>query len=916
MSHAGTDRKARPPRRERGSAIIAVLGVVALLTLILVSTLHCIGMERVTSCSHSAGEQARLSAESGCSAAMTQLMLACSNRPGYLVGLSNSETAGETAPCVILGATNLSSERQILPLFSCDLKSLLPFPELPADLLGSLLEERLSTNTAVSVDLNAPPSPGASGGNQKMMIEPGGRYPALWQSLRDSTGATVGRYAYVLTDESARLNPRLHHGHPRSDPVDWDGGPGDIPLTNGTTFLPDSGEATRLETIAAVMPDTGSLRAAFDDPDNTVAKESLLTLEECSCPDLIPPGMPEAGKPKYNLNDLATNPAWGATPYDRALRIASVIDLNLPKFKQRDPSLRTKGADATLYLKRLACSIVDYISPQTGPTGPPGGEPEGCDLVPYVTQIAERCTRTALTSNSVTVESRVFAEIWNPTTSTIPAGGIPRLRLLNRSLLEFGTGIVTPFEDYDGTAPPMPALRPNEFAVIDFGSASQTWTSPEATSKPPQWRNGPAGNADTIHHQPFEFFWNGRLAGLTRHPPLSPGDAWGGVSHLGLTLKDNLPHWQCMTIPTWSGNGSNGSSSDEADRAVQQGDYRFVGDPRATFLTAYTWSAAAKYPSMSLWKGISPAALMNRGYLMDPGIAWTARDRVPVDPFTGIAPSGDGQSPDQIASPYSASGSGSEAPAVIRKGPMLSLGELGHVFDPVQADDAGQAPPGGTPASRFCCGGGRSLRIGQPEFHFGDPSSDWDLPGKRAIELIDLFTLADPGRQPDSDTNFTKEGSPGRINVNTASHPVLTALFTGIRVTSDRRFTNSEITPTAADRLATLVEQNRPYTKLSDLHILTASLANAETFSPPLSRNVPGSFPPVADVFDRAREEAFGKLIGHCTVTSRTFHLYVIGEALDKRGGTTATSVMDAVVRISPDVTGELLPSLHGIRWH
>ena len=907
-----------PADPRNGSAIVAVLSALGLLSLLLLSLLHSVRMERASSSASASEEQARLAAESGTVAARALLSLAGSGHPAFLVGLHDCEDSAGLARLLVAGATNLTSEAQLLPLFSCDLKLLESYPQLPNGLLESILRKRLSTNPAETVDLNASDLRGHhdNAAYQGGLIAPNGSYPALWQALRDSNGRALGRYAFILTDESARLNPALHLGNPRNDPMDWDHGAGELPLGNGTSFLPDEDESLAMRRMASNVLTEGSYEAAFADRSDYREKRFLLTRDQCREPDLIPPGLPEGGLPKYNLNDLATNPVWGSTPYARAEFIASVIDRNLPLFKLRDPSLSAKGDDPALYLRRLACSLVDYISGEAGPTGPPGGEPSGRDLVPYVTQIAERITRTALTSNSVTIESRFYAEVWNPTTSTIPSGGVPRLLIGNRARVLFGTGLPLPFRDYDVSGSAQPALRPNELTVVAFDPVVQTWVSAEPTLKPPSWANGPAGNADPLHHQTFEFFWNGRLVDLSRRPPISPGTAAGGLSHLAQTLQDGTPRWQCLTIPTWSSSADQGEQSDGADEAIQPGKYRFVGDPRANFLTAYTWSVATNYVSKTLWKGINPASIFGRGFVMDPLHTWTRRDQVPVNPPGGVAPSSAAQSPDMIPSPYLAGGTGSLAPFVIRKGPMLSLGELGNVFDPAQADDLGNAPLAGSPKSRFCSGGGRTLRIGQPEFHVQDPAADWDLPGKRAVELLDLFTLADQGRQPGIGTSFTNSGIPGRINVNTASHAVLTTLFYGIQVASDSRFSNSVIGSKAADQLATLLEEHRPYGKLSDLRILTPLLCDADTFTPPLSVNLPGSSPPLADVFDRAREEAFGKFIGHCVVQSRTFRIVVLGEALDRSGRTTGRAIGEGIIRLAPDTSGRLITELRDVRWH
>jgi hypothetical protein len=905
----------------QGSAILAVLGVLALITLLLVAMLHGSRIERVTSSSSAAKEQSYLAAESGSAAASALLLKASSNRPAFLTGLAGGKTKLEIVPCLVLGTTNLTNKAQLLPLFSHESAETAAFPKLPEGAVDALFEKRLSTNPNETIDLNDPVLVEHSASTETTPLSGGliaatGHYPALWQKLRNSEGKIIGRYAFILTDESARLNPFLDRGNPRTNPTDWDRGPGDIPLTNGTSALFTKNQAERLYQIASTLPTVGSFEVAFASPEIYDNKRNFLTRDPCRIPDLIPAGLPEGGLPKYNLNDLATNPVWGANPYLRAEKIAAIIDKNFPKFKQRDPSLAGRGSDPMLYLRRLGCNIVDYISAEQGPTCSTNGDAIGRDRVPLVTQIAECCTRTALTPNSTTIESRYFAEIWNPTTSTIPAGGIPRLIIGNRARVIFGNGVARSFATYDKTGLPLPALRPNEFTVIAFDPVLETWTSPETTTNPPRWLSGPDGNADGLHHQSFAFGWNGLLVDRTR-PPKNPGEAMaGGMNHLGQTLQDATPRWQIATIPTWSATSDKGKEPDGADQAVQPGSYRFVGDPNATYLTCYKWGVATNYTAKTLWNGISPAGVQGRGILMDPAVTWTRRDRIPVDPVRGNPPFSETQRPDLILTSYLPNGIGSQAPFVIRKGPMLSLGELGNIIDPAQVDDLLLAPSAGIPASLFCSGGGRTLRIGQPEFSVLSPSTTWDTEGKRAIELLDLFTLTDKGRQPGTNLISTNAGVAGRININTAPHPVLTALFSGIGVNSDCRFTNSMLSHEGVEQLVTLVEQSRPFSRLSDLQILTTNLCNAESYIPALSRNVLGVTPPIADVFDRAREEAFGKIIGHCTVQSRTYRLFVVGDSLNPKGKPTGRSILEALIRLTPDASGRLVPSLQDVQWH
>ena len=905
-----------------GSAVVSVLIVVALLSMVLVGLLQGVRLDRKSSSSFARETEARFATDSAVAAAMTRLSLCISNAPAFVVGLAHRGSSNEgVAPALVLSASNLDSTHQLVPLFSCDLKPLASYPKIPADYAEHQISNSLSTNPLLCVDLNDPELLGSPAGagtgthSPERLIASEGKYRALWQHLTDRSGRVVARYAFVMTDESSRLNPALAGKGTRTDPMDWDHGPGDIALTNAAGTLLSVEEADHLIREATMMPTEESFAHAFEDQEHFQEKSHLLTRDPCLLPDVIPAGYPEGGLPKYNLNDMATNPAWGATPYARATNIAAVIDRNLPKFKQRDPSLSAN--QGILYLQRLSCSLVDYISGDPESTGASPEEPLGRNLVPYVTQVAERCVRKELTSNSVTIESRFFAEVWNPNTSAIPSGGIASLTITNRARLLYGTGIASPFHDYHGTSAPLPSIRPNELIVIAFPPQEQTWSSPTTTTSAPYWKQGPLGNANDAMHQPFLFSWNGRVADRTRQAGISPSDQAGGLMHLEQQLTNSLPYWQCMTVPTGSSKSGGDSEEVDADEAISPGSYRAVGDPRQTFLTTYLWQAVKDYQGKTRWNGVNPAGLSQPGSILDPMNIWTRRDRVPVNPVTGIRPASINQTPETIASPYDLARDGILAPSVIRKGPMKAIGELGNIYDPAQADDTGESPKAGGKGreSVFCSGGGRTLRFGQPEFHSANPKYDWDVPGKRALDLIDLFTVKDMGRQPGATMSGTNAGIPGRINVNTASHGVLTALFSGVSVTSDQRFANCILSASVSDHLASLIEEHRPFNRISDLGFLTTDLVNADSYLPTLSRNAPGSSPPAADVFDRAREEAFAKIIGHCSVQSRSFRIVAVGQAVDLAGKPVSTSVMEGIIHLTPDTRGTLVPSLHDVRW-
>ena len=126
------------------------------------------------------------------------------------------------------------------------------------------------------------------------------------------------------------------------------------------------------------------------------------------------------------------------------------------------------------------------------------------------------------------------------------------------------------------------------------------------------------------------------------------------------------------------------------------------------------------------------------------------------------------------------------------------------------------------------------------------------------------------------------------------------SLFYGITPTSDQRFTHSILSAQSAAEIARLLKEHRPYEKLSDLRVLTPLLANATTYTPSLSTNTLSDGKSLAAVFDRAREEGFGKMISLCTMQSRAFRIYVIGESLSAKGIREQDSLLEASLLLLP----------------
>jgi hypothetical protein len=284
---------------------------------------------------------------------------------------------------------------------------------------------------------------------------------------------------------------------------------------------------------------------------------------------------------------------------------------------------------------------------------------------------------------------------------------------------------------------------------------------------------------------------------------------------------------------------------------------------------------------------------------------WSRRDFVRANLAFGQALAGDADDPTEIPSAYGTSDA-QNAPVFLRNAPMLSVVELGQVFDAAQIDDSGNNPPGAS-QGYFRPVGGRSLRIGQPE------SPYWDVGGRRAAQLLDIFTVNPLG------TNTTELGTTmytnvpimrGRINANTAPEEVLAAVFEGLEISSDEALGAPKVDGRA---IAQSIITNRPYSRLSDLNRATGAFANGDSFDPPVP-NITVTISNAAtssnvnytamQAMDRGREELFARSANLFGTQSRAFRIFVIGEALDGASNALSRVGMEASLELQPSADG------------
>lgn len=865
--------------QKQASSLVVTLLVIVVLSTIVVAFMQSMAVERLTAKSLKNIMQAELAAQAGYEAAVKQIEIAIGTNSFFVTGQTNY--ANGYGPVLIIGRSDLTNSSQLMPLAS----STIPLTNFATSNWPVQLTNYYGAiSGSGSIDVNT-----RSQFIQKTSDT--NYFRAAWVPLTNSFGETNARYAYVVLDEQARFNPGIHNGRGTTvNATNWFGGPADVILTNAAAKILSAQEATNAVGLTNYLWTPETLGQAFAARANYENVKHLLTFATNATYDVIP----GTNRPKYNINILATNAAFYQTNFTNSVdAISGLIITNLPSFSSRDPSLRGIVANERRYLNRLAANIVDYIDADSAPTYANGGEPAGRDLYPLVTAIGQRFRRTAVSSNSTTIENQCFVQVWNPYTAAINLTNVPvRFAMTNQMVLHFGTGVESPFQ-FDKTVTNNVVVRPNEFTVIEFPTHTQTWSSPNPVTNSPYIGHytgtnpTPTANStdseDATTWPTFQLFLGGNLVDMMRRPPVvAPGTTSSGLSMSGGKVFDDANNrYNCYFIPTQSTAPT----------------WRSVGDPRANFLSTYDWVFVGdgSYASGTRWKGRQ--ANTSARY-QEFAANWVNRDYVRLDPSMGTAPGNINTTPSSVTSAYNTNTDAAAAIAVLKNGPMTTIGELGNIFDPIQAADDLTAPSGGSPSSPYVAAGGRTLRIGQPEFTVSG-GNNWNTNGRRAIELFDLFTV--------NWTNSSSGGWPvgvGRINPNTASPEVLMALLSGIRLQSDTGVNSAGLTNLGT--IATNIVTSRPYNKLSDLYKAVTNFSTATNYTPAFASSTGGGTTNLA-ALDRMREEGFAKFVQNLAIQSRTYRVIVIGETLD-RGKVRSRSAMESIVNFQTNSTGSFYP--------
>ena len=890
--------------RQNASAVVTTLFVLVVLSTIVMAFMTSMSLERKIAGSMKNKFQAELAAEAGVDMISGAIATAIGTNAGFIVLSTNNNPA--THPIFYIQTGTNYSASNVLPLISGNLTNYLSTRTVDPAALTNYLAETTNTNSSNTINVNK-----MSSGYRIIANSGFTNFNSPWIYITNSSGNTNMRVAFFVIDEQSKLNLAQHGWSTNTNRAGWSNAPRLVPISlPGSTNLLDTNSDFIFASTANKESFLHNSAQIFTNRADFEAKKHLYTYVTGPSQDFIPRGFTntngtfsnyaQANLPKWNINDCATNTNFGMTAAIRASNIANIINTNLPNFAKRDIAMSNGlGGNYFRYLERISASIVDYIDSDAQVTilldASPLGEPAGKELAPLITCLAELYNWVsesgAGTSWTNQITQTVFVQVWNPYQTNI--SGNLTFELSSFRPIDMPGAILSNMVTNTGSS--AIALRPNEFKVYQLGIATNTVVSTVQasanTTNYPKMTNSQSANILSPLHSRFEANWNGVLFDRTPNlatnffDPLAPGlpkDAVGGNSTLislnGVTNRYSINYPSIGSDPS----------------SLTTPGYRAVADPRQNFIAAYNWESSSQANSGVLWNGRNNLAISS-GAPQDYSTTWSARDLIRTSPTLGTLVNLNTNTPTNASSPWTTADA-TNAPFYLRNGKMESIGELGNIYDPAQLNDVGFSTSGGGPTSWYVSGGGRTLRMGMPEFdypntNFGKTSDErlapnWNSPGYRSTHLLDLFTIAQ------TNSSGVPTNAP-KININTASQDVLTALFYNLSQDADLAFTNSILTSNAASNLASLVISNRPFYNLSDLYKITPQLLTPTNYSPTLGAI---SSTNMAAINDAGREQLLSSFLELVDTQSRNFKVIAIGQALGPKGNVLSEALHEVAI--------------------
>jgi len=907
----------------KASSLITTLLVLVVLSTIVVAFMQSMAVERTTAKSAKNAYVAQLAAESGLTDAANRLASLMLQNPYHAIGYTN---VGGEMITTLVGKPSYYSNATVVPGTNYLLSVANP-TNLPTGLNAT---NSVAVNVKNSAGLGWMGSPVTNGAIVYRQCRAPWIYILKDPSLPNQPdpgevnyNPYVARYAYWVEDETSKIDFRMAgnangalgaflRGTNASVPSDVDIGA--VPLLSGAAIATNNATANQQliafrNSITNLPVDGRVLGQAKAVSTNAVEPSRFYTTMASYSSDLA-----GTGRKRVNLNALVTggtsaeqiagnlddiifvitgshyfpsattNRAFGGLPN-------STVDAPIPTFGERFYAA-VPAANRPIYLKKIAANIRDYIDLDSYPTivdqsgnvqvGPPTSgwwnnwppQAMGKEAIPYLQETTwtgfEESFSASSSTRTATIEIDHYLEFFNPSTKAFVAPAGTKIEVSNMPSWSAGSYPAIEPEDFtlDISGVTFPAGR---VTVITTGTADPPGLIQDSTTvvrKTPSpasarrfanrltnedisgvkgFQNSPGTRSSTVSDTESRIMFSGTSGVYLSFPCY--GYTVGNSQNFN--FKGEWVGNRVRFVYDTSLSGNNGASNNDGKS----------GDPRSLAEQLQFQAFDSSYGDNSRFYGNL------QGNVPIPGNSTMGKASMTyVDPTktTGAGAWGDYNPAfnDTAATAY----------AVVRDGPMLSIGELGNIYDPYR-----MSSQSGITAAR---GGGRTLKVGQPEDVMASTtrfSANWQ---KSAWRLADFFGVSTSGQ-----LELDPVGR-GKINVNSVTRDDGVALRGLLRKfeflaspDSDSALSGKMVSDADMQNLIAgikgYITTNGPFMErgeLSQLPFFSGASGNVNTIAAKT----------VTTMNDRGREELFRRLAELITTRSSSYSIYAVGEAVQQ----------------------------------
>jgi hypothetical protein len=943
-----------------GFALVLTLSIVVLLTVLALAYLFTSSLEQSTARAAANRVRAELAAQAAVSMAMTTLTESFRSSPDSATGWTTVNGNVGTvlyyrdAPA---GGAATPPPLHVQPLFSGATR------QLATEKDSSLADVLTDAN---SFNFN---HPRFAGDTQGWIGSPPGStgtpppHRGQWIDMLDAQSKVAARYAFWVEDESFKANVNFMGATPRgNDSLGND--PNQIPLQGWLKNVVQSGSAD------AVATDILNYRNGFRDSRffefpaiNHVQNQSNLSEQARYTGTIYSSAlnMSRRGAKRVNINKLVTTTNDPSTIRTELDAIIGTIRHELPNFGQRFYRLNgdfnsITGANSppqdrqTIYLNKLAANIRDYIDTDSQPTvvnndagysinigaapahafvaqgGGTSGANEviaiGKERVPFLQEYLLRVKQLVFStrlgpSAQYKIEIDHYLEFWNMSNRDIAVSDLgpnPFLRIANQFGWEATQAGGAAGTDIPEGAPrdfsvPLASFRDENGNELVFRAGVPTVLTTDAEPLPAVFNATatrifrPAPGTISDQFRVYQGTTTRKSGSNLRLSSKMRPTATGSDAETELLLGNDLGVLESFAAPfipnisvnvdddTTTPTGQNSQKFDTSKWHFRgsslQGNSGLVspgqkGDPRTNWeqlaLSSTITNDRTRYLQVLASSNTPDSASLTalNTEFVNPTL-W-------VDPAMNVTDA-------------------THAPAVIANVPMTSIGELGHIFDPARS-------LGTSGDVRYSRGGGRTLKVGQPDrFDSADnPGGLWDGNSDSASRdwtawrLTDVFSTTDDLQLP------------ARININGIARDDGAAFRAALHgyafhptPQSGPHIASQQLSDSAIDALVT---QAKDRLKNTGTFATTAGpfAERGEISELPIFNSgsqLAGASANTSTIYDRGREELFRRVAELITTRGNVFTVYAVGQSLIPKDPNqpkvvTSTSRLRIVFRIDP----------------